>query len=188
MTNTNKKLVYGIGYNDLTIKGNEEAYSKWKDMLGRCYSLIYQSKQPTYIGCSVCDEWLTFSKFKEWFSANNRLGMQLDKDILIRGNKIYGPEYCRFVPRQINTLLLDRGAKRGVYKLGVSWDKGAQKFRAQINRGKGSEFIGYYNTELEAFNAYKIEKELWIKNRADWYYSIGLIGLDIHTALYNWII
>lgn len=189
MKNKNKtKLVCGVGNNDLTYIGNEKVYLKWTNMLRRCYSSNYQSKKPTYIGCTVCDEWLTFSNFKKWYDLNNRVGMQMDKDVLVRGNKIYGPQFCRFVPSQINNLLLDSGANRGKYKQGVSWDNGAQKFKAQISRDAGPKHIGLFDTEQEAFDAYKIKKEKWIKNRADWYYSIGLIGLGVHTALYNWTI
>jgi hypothetical protein len=183
---TNKKLVCGVGYNDLTLKGNEKVYQQWTNMLNRCYDPKFHIKNPTYKGCYVCEEWLTFSKFKEWFNVNNRIGMQNDKDILNKGNKIYCPEYCRFVPQEINKLLNGYDNGRGKYKPGVSWNKRAQKYSAQINRGDDKEHIGLFATEQEAFNAYKIEKELWIKSRADWYYSIGLIGLEINTALHDW--
>jgi hypothetical protein len=185
----NKKLVRGVGLNDLTIKGNgnEDAYSKWSGMLERCYDPKSHIKFPTYIGCSVCDEWLIFSKFKDWHDKNYIVGLQLDKDILIRCNKIYGPEYCRFVPQQINKLLNDRASKRGKYKQGVYFNRQKQKFVAQIKRGDNkNEYIGTFDIEQEAFDAYKIEKEKWIKHQADHYFSLGQIDKDIHTALYNW--
>lgn len=189
MKNKQQRLVCGVGLNDLTLKSNEEVYSKWADMLRRCYDPKTHIKHPTYNGCTVCSDWLTFSNFKKWYDINNRVGMHMDKDILIRGNKIYGPEYCRFVPQAINKLLNDHGAKRGQYPQGVYFHKPTQKYIAKVKRGNGSNrHIGYYLTEQEAFNAYKIKKELWIKNRADWYYRIGLIGLDIHSSLHNWVI
>lgn len=186
----NKKLVYGIGLNDLPIANteNEKTYWKWAAMLNRCYGPKCQIKYPTYVGCTVCDEWKIFSKFKEWHDQNNRVGMHNDKDILVRGNKIYGPEYCRFIPKQINTLLTDSGASRGSYKQGVCWDKQNQKFRAQISRLDGTELIGLYTTEDDAFAAYKTEKEKWIKTLADHYFSLGQIDKDVHTALHNWTI
>lgn len=190
MNNKNKtKLVCGVGITDITTKnGNEECYTKWKSMLKRCYSPKYHIRRPTYKGCTVCSDWLTFSKFKEWYNVNYRVEMQLDKDILIRGNKIYSPTTCKFVPQEINTLLNGYDNGRGIYMQGVSFRKKPQKYSAQINRGNGSEHIGYYNTEIEAFTSYKTEKELWIKHQADHYFSLGQIDKDIHTALYNWVI
>lgn len=114
--------------------------------------------------------------------------MQLDKDILVRGNKVYGPTFCRFVPQAINKLLLDCGASRGQYRQGVSWDKRYKKFRACIRRLNGPEHIGYFTTEVDAFTAYKTEKEKWIKVQADHYFSLGQIDKDVHTALHNWTI
>lgn len=188
MKTKKSKLVCGVGVNNLTYVGNEKAYSKWVSMLNRCYSPKYQSRQPTYIGCSVCDEWLVFSKFKEWYDINSIAGMQIDKDILIRGNKVYGPTFCRFVPKEINYILLDSGASRGQFKQGVGWHKGVQKFQANISRLDGKEHIGYFATEDDAFAAYKSEKEKWIKHQADHYFSLGYIDKDIHTALHNWTI
>lgn len=182
----NKKLICGVGYNDLPYIRNEKTYTKWANMLNRCYSQNYHIKNPTYMSCTVCDEWLVFSKFKEWYDSNKRAGMDLDKDILIRGNKVYGPQFCRFVPKEINRLLTDHGAKRGQFKQGVSWSNQHKKFRASISRLDGPEHIGYFTTEDDAFAAYKTEKEKWIKVQADRHFSAGNIGTDIHTALHNW--
>lgn len=182
----NKKLVCSVGVNDLTCIGNKDSYSKWKSMLNRCYSPKYQIKRPTYVGCTVCDEWKTFSNFNEWYDSNKRAGMDLDKDILIRGNKVYGPQFCRFVPRAINSLLTNSGARRGQYKQGIYWNNRKQKFVAQINRLDGMEHIGYYTTEDDAFSAYKVEKEKWIQCQADYHFSIGNIGKDVQMALRNW--
>lgn len=112
------KLVYGVGINDLTepVRVNGKSlkfYNTWSHMLNRCYSDKCQAKRPTYVGCFVCDEWLILSNFREWFNANYRTGMELDKDILIQGNKVYSPEACRFVPGYINSLMTDAGAIGG---------------------------------------------------------------------------
>lgn len=92
-------------------------------MLTRCYNHKSLKKNPSYIGCSVCDEWLTYSNFKRWYEDpinGYREGYHLDKDILVKGNKVYSPETCCFVPHSINCLLLTRQRKRGALPIGVT--------------------------------------------------------------------
>ena len=69
----------------------------WESMLKRCYSAKYQERQPTYKGCTVSDDWLTFSNFRAWMIAQDWEGKHLDKDLLFEGNKIYSTETCVFV-------------------------------------------------------------------------------------------
>lgn len=91
-----KKLVCGVGVNDASyavnplINGKQVMcwiYKKWKSMIHRCYDSKIQARQPAYIGCSVCEEWLTFSNFKLWMEAQDWQGKELDKDILTAGSK-----------------------------------------------------------------------------------------------------
>lgn len=181
------KLVYGFGVNDLEGRCTTKTYRVWQSMLSRCYSEKVQEKRPTYKSCYVCSEWLTFSNFKSWFDVNYKEGMQLDKDILKRDNKVYCPEFCRFIPSQINTLIIDSTAKRGNFPVGVSFNKVAQKYKAYIQLGTGKQkHLGYFNDPISAFNAYKEAKEQFIKQQADYYFAEGLIGLDVCIALYNW--
>ena len=93
-------------------------YRAWTAMLKRCYNPTYQANNPTYIGCTVCDEWLTFSNFKKWMMRQDFQGKQLDKDLLVKGNKLYSPETCVFVDGMINTFTIDSGAIRGDYPIG----------------------------------------------------------------------
>jgi len=101
-----RKLIYGIGINDseyitdYKVDGKRlrcPYYKTWMDMLNRCYSDNYQSKHPTYIGCTVTEEWHTFSVFKEWIISKKWESKELDKDVLIIGNKIYSQKTCIFV-------------------------------------------------------------------------------------------
>lgn len=181
------KLVCVVGTNDLTIKGNEAAYSKWTGMLTRCYNPKYHVKKPTYKGCSVCDEWLTFSKFKAWYDLNNRVGMELDKDILVRGNKIYSPEFCRFVPKEINTLLLTGSKSTNPNKLqGAYGPTKNGSYVAKISKNSKLIYLGTEPTELLAHLLYKMVKEQWINDLANHYYSLGQIDSDLYTALLHW--
>ena len=111
---SNRSLAYGVGVNDANyithIKKNNKLiwacpfYIKWYDMLKRCYSLKYHKVSPTYIGCSVCPEWRYFSKFRLWMELQNWKGMELDKDLLVKGNQVYSPDTCCFIPNSINSL------------------------------------------------------------------------------------
>jgi len=184
-----KKLVAGVGVTDIPMKDENgktmKSYQSWQHMLNRCYSEKIQEIHPTYKGCLVSYEWLTYSNFKKFYDTNYKEGFQLDKDILIRGNKEYSEKACRFVPAYINLLLIDRGAKRGEYKIGVDFYNG--KFRSQCNNGTGKQkYLGYYENEEEAFQAYKEFKEQTIKRIAQSAYGKGDIDIDIYHALLKW--
>jgi hypothetical protein len=159
-----RKLIYGCGINDATyvtspvINGKKHScpyYRVWNSMLRRCYSLNYQQTRPTYKGCSVCVDWLLFSNFKLWMLQQDWKGKQLDKDLLVRGNKIYSPETCIFVSVEVNSLLNTQEASRGLYKQGVCCDKAKGKFLASCNVAGIRKYLGYFNTEEEASKAYR---------------------------------
>lgn len=100
---------------------------------------------------------------------NNNKSWQLDKDLLIKGNKVYSEDVCVFLPKQINTLLVKRNASRGYYPLGVHWSVAASKYSASCSSGKGSQHLGCFQTQEDAFLAYKIFKESYIKQVAEQY-------------------
>lgn len=166
-------------------------YIKWHHMLERCYDSKYQKKHPTYIGCTVSSEWYKLSIFKDWYCSQPNYGksdMQLDKDILVRGNKIYGSQYCRLVPQRINKLLTDSRASRGIYPIGVCFDESRGKYMSYCSDGKKLKTLGRFNDPDSAFTAYKKYKEALIKDVAGEYYAQNLIGADIYDALQNWTI
>ena len=186
-----RKLVCGMGINDAdyvtqpTVGGKRVScifYRTWADMLLRCYSDKFQARQSTYIGCSVFDEWLTFSNFKKWMLLQGYEGKQLDKDIIVSGNKIYSPDTCVFVSGAVNNLLTDRGAARGKYKQGVSWNKRSNKFQSHIKLFGKSKNIGEYNTEQEAYAAYVKAKAAHIREVADTQEPKVRAGLYRHAA------
>jgi len=185
---TKNKLVAGVGANDyegsIVINGQTiKSYNTWTHMLQRCYDSKYQTRKPTYIGCTVCSEWLNFSSFKTWFDSNYKEGLALDKDILKPGNKQYGPDTCRFVPRYINNLLLDSGRSRGPYPLGVS--KHGSGYQMKCNDGSGKLIQRYYKTVAEAIVDYALTKAKVVKQQADRALVEGSIQLDVYNALIN---
>jgi len=152
--------VYGVGFVGVgkykpSINGSiTKAYSVWHSMLNRCYNLKYQAAKPTYAGCSVCDEWHNFQEFASWFEINYQDGLHLDKDLLVQGNKIYGPEFCLFVSAAINSLLVDSKASRGLYPQGVILNKLNKKFMARMSINGKVKHLGTFLTPKEASAAY----------------------------------
>ena len=110
--------------------------------------------------------------------------MHLDKDILCKGNKIYSPNNCVFVPQRINELFTKRNKLRGDYPIGVDFNKRNKLFRARCSTLQGNKHLGYYKTKEEAFKVYKIEKEKEIKNRADNYKDF--IPEKLYSAMYKY--
>jgi len=170
-----RKLVYGFGVNNSWFKVystiNEKQvvytpYQTWMGMLKRCYSSTYQEKHPTYIGCIVCDDWLTFSVFEAWMVKQDWKGNQLDKDIIEQGNKLYAPEYCRFIPQALNSLLVARDASRGLYPLGVCWYKRDNVYKSEIAINGKSKHLGYFKTVQEAKAVYDKAKYAEIRRHA----------------------
>ena len=165
-------------------------YDLWNGMLVRCYSDNFKKKYPTYEGCEVGDNFKSYEYFYEW--CQNQIGFSnqgwhLDKDLLIKGNKVYNEDSCVFIPNDINLLLTKREASRGEHLIGVYWDKTNKAFKTQVSKSKGKrEHLGLFNTEIEAFNAYKTAKESFIKEQANKWKS--QIDPRAYEALMNYTV
>lgn len=184
------KTLYGVGYvgvgkykvkeeNKLTIQ-----YKYWQSMLRRCYSEEYHNKQPTYIKCQVDPEWLNFQNFGKWFDENfyelENERIELDKDILSKGNKLYSKYNCVFVPQSINRLFTKNDAVRGEYPIGITEHFDKLEVACKNFNGKRIYLGLYEKYEVEkAFNIYKNYKENLIREIADLYKD------KIPTILYN---
>jgi|TARA_A100001391_G_scaffold204212_1_gene199064 hypothetical protein len=160
------KTIFSVGVSDLKyqktinelVDGKKKRvwicpfYDRWYSMLRRCYSSVYQAKQPTYKGCYVCEEWLTFSNFKQWMENQDWEGKVLDKDILGNG-KLYSPENCCFITQNLNNFLTDRGNDRGDLPLGVTELRG--KYIAQCKNPFNKDSRGYLGSFSSPCEAYK---------------------------------
>ena len=165
-------------------------YMLWTDMLRRCYSDTYKKKQPTYEDCEVSNKFKSYEYFYEW--CQNQIGFdvkgwQLDKDLLVKGNKVYNEDSCFFLPQEINKVLTKSTASRGECLIGVHWHKKDKAFVAQVSKSKGGrEHLGYFKTEIEAFKAYKQAKESFIKEQANKWKS--QIDDRAYNALMNYTV
>ena len=172
--------VYGVGivgtkYLASVNGGNTKEYLLWHGVLQRCCSDDFKKKNPTYRDCEVSKNFKSYEYFYEWChkqigfgSDGNGFPFHLDKDLLIKGNKVYSENTCVFIPQEVNTLLIKSVASRGKHLIGVSWSNTSKSFIARVAKNKGKqEYLGSFNTEIEAFNAYKVAKESFIKEQAE---------------------
>ena len=186
--------VLGTKYQPTVNGVQTKEYVLWKSMLERCYSDTLKKRYPTYEDCEVSENFKSYEYFYEWCHKQIGFGVegngnpfQLDKDLLVKGNKVYSESTCVFIPKEINSLLIKRGASRGECLIGVSWHKRGKAFIAQVGKNKGKqEHLGLFNTELEAFNAYKQAKESFVKEQASVWKS--QIDIRAYEALMNYTV
>lgn len=191
-----KKLVFGAGINDAGyyvqkfetygyVGGKRKQkqvwicpfYRAWKNMIKRCHYGKYQELYPTYAGCAVSEDWLTFTNFRAWMEKQEWEGKHLDKDLLFEGNKVYSPETCVFVSPLVNSFTTDSGAARGELLIGVCWRKEKERFIAQCSNPftKKREHLGLFSCELEAHEA-------WLKRKLELAHELAAIQTDPRVA------
>lgn len=126
----------------------------------RCYSERWHQRKPTYIDCSVSEEWHLLSNYKQWYEENYVEGWQLDKDLLFPRNKIYSKETCVFVPQPINTLLTFRTNDRGQLPLGVTVrsDGRLNPYSGQCCNRAGKQILKSFNNSTDAHFWYLEQK------------------------------
>lgn len=191
------RLICGVGINDadypvwtysMVDKGNGvwvkkitkcPIYDKWYGMLHRCYNEAFKLKVPCYVGVTVCDEWLYFSKFRAWVIEQEWEDLDLDKDILSNGQKIYSPDTCAFIPAMINRAF-SRNQPREL-PLGVVYSKTEGKFTAS----GGRKYLGVHNTAEDAHRAWQEAKILDIGKLIKQYSRMKCYRKDVHRALSN---
>lgn len=190
-----KRLVFGVGDSSgatTQVNGADKvSYSVWCQILRRITgNHSDKSTNTRYKDVTICDKWLKFANFEEWFDANYVEGFQLDKDLRVIGSRVYSEDTCEFVPTQINTLLITNHAVRGKYPVGIDivvyLNKSMNKFRARVNLHGQRKYLGIFDTPEEAFQAYKIAKEAHVKDVATEHFLEGNISYQIYTNLLNW--
>lgn len=171
-----KGLVCGIGIYEprvLCMADTPEVrkmYRVWNGMLRRAEPK-YAERHPTYAGTSVALEFHRFAEFSEWAMQQvgwNGDGFQLDKDLLVRGNRTYSPATCVFLPRAVNVLLTRGNGNRGALPIGVKVFRHTG-YSARMKIDGQDTRLGIFKTVGDAFAAYKRAKEENIKRIAELY-------------------
>lgn len=178
-----------------TCKGKTTAkeFETWMDVIKRSFNDKTKERNPAYKDVNCCEEWLLYDNFHEWLHEQPNFDKwysgkrwAIDKDILIKGNKVYSPETCCLVPHYVNTLFVKNDAIRGNLPIGVA--KHGNKFKAYcINPFTGlQEYLGLHCTSLDAFYAYKKAKESFIKEMAEVEYNKGNITKECYEAMMSY--
>lgn len=194
--NVKNSLVYGVGINDYPNKVFIDKkiiyeYDLWKSMIRRCYSKCCLTRRPTYQNCYVEAYLLSFNNFYNFihtlkgFMQTDDKGKKfhLDKDLL-GGGKAYDRKSICFVPLEINSFLTKNNASRGKYLIGVNFDKKTKTYVSQISVENNKTILGRFNTEKEAFRAYKQAKEIHAKYLANKWKD--QIDSRVYEALMNY--
>jgi len=173
MSNITKVLVGGIGVNDVETAVAKRVdgrlivcpyYRRWTDIIHRCTNPI---KYHQYIDCTIHPDWLLFSNFRKWMMRQEWEGRYLDKDIIIKGNKVYSESACAFVLSSTNNLVLDSKSVRGDYLLGVSFCKRTRKYQSCVSIKGRNTALGRFTTEVEAHNAWRLVKSKQLYDAAN---------------------
>ena len=179
------KTVYGIGYLGVgkykvidEKTGTDTRYETWRVLLARCYVEKHRKLFVKYDNCYVCEEWLNYQKFSEWYENNfYRVGterMQIDKDILVAGNQLYSPKTCIIVPQSINLIFtkhkktVDPDLPTGIKRYHMS--NGGCKYQATY-RGK---YLGVFNELKCAIDCYNSAKLKHISEVAELYKQLSV--------------
>ena len=196
--------VFGVGivgnkYSAKIDGKHTKEYKTWHGIIQRCFDEKAKEKYSTYKDVVCCDEWLLYENFYEWLHNQENFDKWyygdrwcIDKDILIKGNKIYSPDTCCLVSNNVNVLFTKSNSSRGEYPIGVYFHKRVNKFCAQISKINKDlnkiqqDFIGYYDTPEQAFLAYKKAKESYIKQIASEEYAKGNITKQCYEAMMNY--
>ena len=153
----------------------------------------FHLKEPTYKECQVCNEWLFFDNFYDWLHKQENFeilsksnNLELDKDILVKGNKIYSPETCSLVPHRVNMLFVKANSLRSDLPIGVRKMTIYDKYTAEYEHDGRHIYVGAYETIEEAFLAYKLHKEKTIKNVAQEEFDKDNITKQCYEAMMNY--
>lgn len=171
-------LIHGVGIVDVEITESlKKAYACWRAMIRRATSEEYKDRKGSYRNCAVDHEWLVFSNFLKFFNENYIEGYQLDKDILVKGNKRYSADVCCFVPAELNGLVVNLNGK------GVYFDKSKNRYKATISIRNKQKTIASCMTEEEAIVKYRCAKKKYISEMATEYRAKDMISEKVANAL-----
>lgn len=164
-------------------------HARWSNLTGRVLNVYDRS----YDSSQIVEDWLTFSNFKAWMEQQDWEGKELDKDILVKGNQVYGPDTCVFVPRRLNTLLNTQRLINKNSLLGVNYSKPSKDminslskpWRAQVSSFDQRQqlYLGCYATQEEAHYVWQIAKSKELEKAIVWYMTQDSYDTRVVNAL-----
>lgn len=175
--------IYGKGF--LGEEGKSKKYKGlyyiWRGILQRSYSKRFQDKYPTYKDCRVVKRWHSYQNFCKDISKLpnwNTPGFDLDKDLRVFGNKIYGPRYCSFIPHIVNSVFAGGNKSNTAYP-GVKINKQTAK-RYYVKTRTGQT---YFSSSKSAWLLYLENKLNHLRRLANKYRKV--LHPDVYETLYS---
>lgn len=191
--NNNYPSVFGIGILGDKYKCKENGkylkeYQMWANMLNRCY--LKTNKH--YVDCEVDENFKHYEYFYEWCNSQenwknikeqNRIA--LDKDILVKGNRIYSPDTCCIVPHNVNCIFMKHKNQKHNCPSGVTFSPKDNMYYSSCTL-YGKVERNYFHNMTDAFYWYKSKKEAAIKKMAEIEYLNGNINKKCYDAMINY--
>lgn len=190
--------VHGVGMigNKYSIRINgslTKEYNVWRHMLARCFDKKFKEENSSYKNVTCCKEWLYYENFYEWLHLQENFDKwthnrkwAIDKDIIVKGNKIYSPDTCCLIPQNVNNLFIKQHLVRGKYPIGVSYNENKKRYDVHCSLNHKCIYLGSFATLEEAFCVYKQYKENIIKKVAQEEYDKGNITRVCYEAMMNY--
>lgn len=175
---------YSAGKQIMKITWTCPIFVAWRGMKTRCLP-PYQERYASYVGVDSCSQWKSFMSFHNWAKKSFKEGLELDKDILVKGNKLYSPETCAFVPKEINYLLNSfKNGVSGNLLMGVSeTSNNINKYRACISSKGKRRNLGVFSAQTDAHKAWQWAKSVEIEKAVTWYATQDCFRTDVADAL-----
>lgn len=171
----------GVGKYKTTVNGRiTDQYNTWSNIILRCYSDKHRYLFEAYPDCEICEEWCNFQIFAKWYDENKYTvegRLHIDKDVLAKGNKIYSPDTCIFLPQRINMIFMSKPNKQGL-------PNGVRQIKSGYVASYNGIKINTYKTLDEAVKAHDKEKRLHIKKVVEEYKDI--LPSKVNDALLKW--
>ena len=133
-----------------------KASAVWHAMRQRCGVGGSKKANAAYADCVMSENFLKFQFFAEWCQTQIGYGLpnyQIDKDILLEGNRVYSEVNCVFVPQELNSFFCSRSGPVSDLPKGVTRCKNS--YSARFAPASVSGYLGMFKTVEEASQSYQ---------------------------------
>lgn len=139
-----------------------QSYTRWNDMKKRCRKGMEPNwKWLTYADTEMSTEFQDYQKFVPWHMAQIGYGFDkyhIDKDLILPGNRVYGPDTCVLLPAALNQFICVKRNFGAALPTGVYMLRG--RFCGSMNVDGKTIYLGLFPSAESAHEAYVERKDL----------------------------